>query len=64
MIARLKNDTTPPLPRLVPLGYSVPAIPRRHVRPLHARRAAVLEAAEAVFKPKIEDKQWLTKSLG
>jgi hypothetical protein len=52
--ARPKTDTAPPLPQLVPIGYSVPAIRRRTSRPLHSRQA-VLEAAEAVFKPKARE---------
>lgn len=54
---RPKTDVSPPLPRLLPTGYSVPTVRRRVTRPLHARRADVLEAAQAVFAPKSEKKE-------
>jgi hypothetical protein len=50
MTVEAKPATRKREPALVPVGYSVPAIKRRFTRPLH--RHAVLEAAEAAFKPK------------
>jgi HK97 family phage prohead protease len=40
-----------------PIGYQTQQIHRRATRPLHARRAAVLAAAESVFKPTEIDKR-------
>jgi hypothetical protein len=57
MIARPKTDVTPPLPRLMPVGYSAPSIQRRFTRPLHSRRAAILANAEAAFKGKLNDEK-------
>jgi len=37
-----------------PVGYHTPTIRRRVTRPLHARRAAILEQAEAAFRPRAE----------
>jgi hypothetical protein len=55
MTVEAKPATRKREPALVPVGYSVPAIKRRFTRPLH--RHAVLEAAEAVFKPTEIDKE-------
>lgn len=35
-----------------PVGYTVGTLRKRVTRPVHAVRKAILEAAEAAFKPK------------
>jgi hypothetical protein len=55
MIARPKTDVATPVLRLMPLGYQTQPLRKRMTRPLHSRRAAILEAAEAAFKGEFHD---------
>lgn len=52
---RPKTDDPPPLPRLVPIGYSVPTVQRRATRPLHSRPSELRATAEAAFKGEINN---------
>jgi hypothetical protein len=54
MTAEAKSVARKREPALIPIGYSTQKIRQRATRPLHSR-AAVLEAAEAVFKPKARE---------
>jgi hypothetical protein len=42
---------------LVPVGYQAQPLRKRMTRPLHSRRAAIFEAAEAAFKGKLHDEK-------
>jgi hypothetical protein len=45
-----------------PVGYVTQQLRRRQVRPVHSRRKAILEQAEAVFAPKPEKIECPTKN--